>query len=125
ARASSGGASPEFRCVGSLSALREEIKIIAKDAFSKSVYSNLVELDQLSMKLGSKFHMRWCEEQTPTTFVVADDSFLLWFKDGSGENVWITAENDVMARALWDHTDRLSRTIPAAEVVTKVGINLK
>jgi hypothetical protein len=125
ARAASGGASPEFCCVGSLSALREDINNVAKDAFTVLVHSNLIELDWRSRGSGSKFHLRWCEDQTPTTFVVADDSFLLWFKDGGGENVWITAENDVIARALWDHANRLSRTVLVEDIATLVGILAK
>jgi Predicted nucleotide-binding protein containing TIR-like domain len=121
ARAASGGATPEFCCVGSISALSEDIQGVAKDEFSQLVRSNLNELYSWSQKPGSKFQLRWCETAVPMTFVVADDTFLIWFKDGSGENVWITAENDVIARALWDQAHKLSREISVPDIEVHIG----
>lgn len=122
ANAASSGMAPEFRCVGSIQALSEDCATVASPAFRDLVRSNLNVLYSASRKRGSKFRLRWCDTVTPMTFVVADDSFLLWFKDGSGENVWITAENDVTARALWDQADKLSRDWSVAEIEARVGL---
>lgn len=122
AKAASGGAAPEFRCVGSIPALRKDIESVATNAFIDLIRSNLNELDGSSRRRGSKFQLRWCDTATLMTFVVADDTFLLWFKDGSGENVWITADNDVIARALWDKSDNLSRKLSVSVVEAQIGI---
>lgn len=122
ANAASTGVGPEFRCIGSIQALGQDCAEVARPEFMNMVRSNLKILDRAARKRGSRFRLRWCDTAIPMTFVVADDRFLLWFKDRSGENVWITAENDVIARALWDQADSFSREWSVREIETRVGI---
>ncbi len=122
ARGASGGARPAFRCVASLPALAADIRSVKNTRFKGIVSANLETLTKATRRRGSKFRLRWCEDSRLMTFVVADDSFLIWFKDHSGENVWIHAENDVVARALWDQAEMSSSQIDTKVVASQVGL---
>jgi len=120
ARAAGGSATPEFRCVSSISALDADINKINSDDFRKTVKANLNELYGVMKKKGSNFRLGWCEADSLTTFVVSDDTFLLWFKDSTGENVWITAENEIVARALWDQSEKVMTKIDLRDIENRL-----
>ena len=123
ADAASRGGSLEFRCIGSLPSLQNDISMAPNDAFTDLISSNIQNYQTLSLRKGSNFSFRWCQHGNLMTYVVADNKFLMWFKNAGGENVWITAESEEISGALWDQSHTVSETYDYPRIAENVGLS--
>ena len=104
----SNGGQLEFRCVGSIPSLKSDILEVSSEEFSNLISTNIKKYNSMSFRNDSRFMFQWCEYGSLMTYVVSDNKFLMWFKDAGGENVWITAESEEIAGALWDQSGKIS-----------------
>jgi hypothetical protein len=125
ARSSSLGVGPTFRCVAHLESLQDDIRTVNTPTFSKRVGEYLSSLYQLSSySEQSKLQIRWYKINPSLTYLLADNDFIIWFKDKSGENVWITANNRPIADALYYLSDRDSVEISYTDIIHSLGLNV-
>jgi hypothetical protein len=106
---SSNGSLPDFICVASSISVLEELAQYRHASLAEKMHKNYTQLQAACSKPGSHMRIRWYEGTAPMTFLVSDDDFMIWFKDRSGESVWITAHNEVIARALYAHADSIAK----------------
>jgi hypothetical protein len=113
---------PQIRCVTCPTGTAEVIKTVNSDSFNELVISNLdkfyeyIEKNEFCQLLYSK-----CPSSL--TYLVADDNFIVWFKDGAGESVWITANNDSVADALYDLANREVEQLNIDDIKVKLNLN--
>jgi hypothetical protein len=111
---SANGTGPRFVCVAALAALQSEIAANRDTLLPARVRQNCEMFTQKAEQPGSQVHLRWYDGSAPMTFLVSDDDFMIWFKDASGESVWITANDEVVARALFSRAEALGSTLDAS-----------
>lgn len=96
-----GGTGRHFRCVATKPNMKKEIADGGPPLRNRAK-DRLGLCHAKSQAPGSRFQLLWVEQHLPSamSFLVADDSFLIWLSDGSGESVWMQARNERMAMAL-------------------------
>ena len=104
---SSNGNSPDFLCVASRPRVLEDVRAYHQTPLPGRMRSSYERIHSRSADVvpASRMRFRWHEDASPMTFLVCDDDFMIWFKDGSGESVWITAHDEVIARALFSRAE--------------------
>lgn len=111
----------EFTCIGSLSAFVADVKALkpsARPGFFKRVEANLIRLEQAASANGSRCRVRWTDDARPMTFLVTDDTFLVWLKDERGDNVCFTAQSPLIADALATQASRLGREVAIVDLLS-------
>lgn len=116
-RISAAGKAPDFICVASRSALVDEVATHRNTSLPVRVQENCERLQAEESRAGSRVKLRWYDGAAPMTFLVCDDDFIIWFKDSSGESVWITAHDEVIARALYSRAEAIGHAMTPAEVL--------
>lgn len=116
---SSAGRAPDFVCVASRPCVIEEMARFSHTPLREQVRDRYIELDKRSANVnaGSRMKFRWHGGSAPMTFLVSDDSFMIWFKDGSGESVWITALDENVAGALYSNALLISEDLSVQDVL--------
>jgi hypothetical protein len=106
----SGGNPPDFLCVASRPCVLEDLRTYRQTALPGRMRESYRNIHSRSAEVmpGSRIRFRWHHGAAPMTFLVCDDDFMIWFKDGSGESVWITAHDEVIARALFSHAEKIA-----------------
>ncbi|WP_371408739.1 nucleotide-binding protein [Micromonospora zamorensis] len=117
-RRSTVGDGPDFICVASRAALIEDVAIHRGTTFRARVRHNCEEIGAALTAPGSRVQLRWHEESAPMTFLVSDDDFMIWFKDASGESVWITANDEIIARALYSRAEAMGHVLDMADALS-------
>lgn len=101
----------EFACVAARGAMVEALRKYESTGLSGRVRENVQQFYADEQDSRARVRLRWYEGSAPMTFLVADDDFIIWFKDSSGESVWITAHNEVIARALYSRVEVIGRAM--------------
>jgi hypothetical protein len=116
---SSNGQAPDFLCVASRKSILEDLRTYGRTSLPRRMRESYIEIHSRSADVlpGSRVRLRWHEGGAPMTFLVSDDDFMIWFKDGSGESVWITAHDEVIARALYSHAETIAEARESEEVL--------
>jgi len=123
AKSSALGTGPTFRCIANLESLKEDINTINSSAFSKRVGDHLSSFYKLYTSSDkSKCQIRWHKINPSLTYLIADNDFIIWFKDRSGENVWITANNQSITDTLYFLSERDSIEIPYIDIAHRLGL---
>lgn len=117
---SANGRRADFICVASLMSLKDELRQSAGASLPVEVKKNLRRLYDDSERSRSRVKLRWYTGNSPMTFLVSDDDFMIWLKDSSGESVWITARNEIIARALYFHAESMGRVVGFEEVAREI-----
>jgi len=107
ARAASERVGSSLLCLANTSAVLEDTKREG-EALISAVCENFDYLRELEDQ-GGDFALRWHNGLTTLNFLVADNDFLIWLKDGTGESVWITASNEMVSNALMSHAEDVSK----------------
>lgn len=117
---SAAGGSPEFLCVASRPCMLDEISAYGHTSLPQQVKERYIDLDRKSARSmrGSRVSFVWQENSAPMTFLVSDDDFMIWFKDGSGESVWITANNEVVAGALYSQAYSIAKGVNTGDFLS-------
>ncbi len=110
---------PDFICVASRACVLDELREYKHTELPRRVRENYKQLHACvkGVRLSSGMRLHWHEGAAPMTFLVSDDDFMIWFKDGSGESVWITAHNEVIARALYSNAEAIGEDRAVDEVL--------
>lgn len=118
-KVSSQGSAPDFICVASRPCVLADLEAYSHTPLLRQARSRYIDIDQRSVNASARSRMTfgWHADAAPMTFLVSDDSFMIWFKDGSGESVWITAVDEVVSDALWSNAQTISGTLTAGEVL--------
>ena len=90
----------EMEIISSLPSLKKEIDSFSAHGLASVVKDNLKGMKSLLGQPGSKLSVRWYAGASPSTYMVADHQSLLWWKGGSGDNVWINDGSEDLADAL-------------------------
>ena len=90
----------EMEIISSLPSLKKEIDSFSAHGLASVVKDNLKKIESLLGQPGSKLSVRWYAGASPSTYMVADHQSLLWWKGGSGDNVWINDGSEDLADAL-------------------------
>jgi hypothetical protein len=100
---SSTGRGLRFICIASWPCMVDELRKDVSSTLAGRVGVNYKRLLSQSSQHASESRavFAWHDNPEPMTFMVSDDDFMIWFKDDSGDNVWITANNEVVASALY------------------------
>ena len=114
------GNGPEFRCVGSLTGLREELSQ-SPACLRQSVISNLSSVHRSPVDSLPLVSLRWLDDRHPMTYLVADDKFLLWLKDGDDKFCLQLADLRI-ANALWKLTSTNSKELSIDGISTLLGL---
>jgi hypothetical protein len=109
---SNGGAIP-FRCIATVPSMRADL-VAGGAGFRERVKQRLSNFYLRTAEPGSGCELRWVVGDPPSaiSYLVVDDSFLIWLSDGTGESVWMQAKNARMATALDSISVRISRLLP-------------
>lgn len=114
---------PEIRCVACVQGLRDELMITNKVEFRDTVAINLRRFDGYVRKGDScRLYVRFI--RSPLSYLVTDNDFIIWFKDGTGESVWITANNEAVADALYDLTCKDVKEMPIDALLDELALAL-
>jgi len=116
------GIGPDFRCVGSISALRQDFDSVDGPALRSSVRSNLSRLLTINQENQSRMLFTWSFDVNPMTYLVVDDSFLIWFKD-EGDKFCLKRQDVRIANSLWAHARSNSHTLTAEEVLGELALH--
>ena len=81
---------PQIRCVACAMGIFEELKKTNTDNFRQTIIMNL-EKYYFYVERNSECQLRCCRYPSSLNYLVADNEFIIWLKDGAGESVWITA----------------------------------
>lgn len=116
---SSQGRAPDFLCVASRPCVLEDLRSNRNSLLLDQMRDRYMEITRKSAVAmdESRLTFAWHDDAAPMTFLVCDDNFMIWFKDGSGESVWITAHDEVIARALYSHAQAIARTRDDQEIL--------
>ena len=75
-------AGPDVRCVGSVGAMRRDLADHASSVrFRKEVKHNLGRLFRATERTQKRISLYWTHDSNPMTYLIVDNTFLLWFKD--------------------------------------------
>jgi hypothetical protein len=74
-------------------------------SFVGRVHGNVERLYATAQLPGSRLSLRWYDGDSPMTYLVCDDDFMIWLKSPSGNSVWITARDEEIARALFERAE--------------------
>jgi len=112
---------PEVYCVASAPAIAQELAKVNTTRFRDVVRRNLTALLDITETAPS---CRLLCNRYPSsyTYLVADKSFVIWFKDASDDNVWITATNEPLADALFHAVARDAGPLSKDEWETQLGL---
>jgi hypothetical protein len=119
------GKGKAFTLVASLSAMSSLIAENAdKHTFQAWVRNRIIDLGQKSAPSSSRLELLWINKNNPhpLTFLVADDSFLIWMKDEQ-DDVWITWMNEPIARALEFSSRQLAGKFNINKVMAELGFD--
>lgn len=116
---SSQGNAPDFLCVASRPCVLEDLGSHKRSPLPGQMRDRYLEISRRSAAVmeGSRMAFAWHDNAAPMTFLVCDDNFMIWFKDGSGESVWITAHDEMIARALYSHAQAIAGTRDDQEIL--------
>ncbi|NES82598.1 MAG: hypothetical protein F6K10_14950 [Moorea sp. SIO2B7] len=70
----------------------------------------------------SYFHLGWHDDLSPMTYLVTDNSFLLWFKDDD-DKFCINIEDYHIANALWSLGRKKSKVIDLQELLSMIQLH--
>jgi hypothetical protein len=118
---SSAGDPPEFICVASRPTLMADVRTYGNTKLPERVMKNLLRLYKNMETPGSRTRLRWYNGTAPMTFLVCDDDFMIWLKDESGESVWITARNEIIARALYAQAESMGTEADAQDLLQELA----
>jgi len=110
-----------FICIASRTALLAELHAFSHTALARRVHDNYLLLQAKAASSRSRMRLRWYEGSAPMTFLVSDDDFMIWFKDGRGESVWITAHDEVVSRALYSLAEEIGDELKTADVLREIN----
>lgn len=113
---------PQIRCVACAVGISEELKNINSTMFRQTIIRNL-EKYYIYVEKNSECQLCCSRFPSSLTYLVADNDFIIWFKDGAGESVWITANNDSVADALYDMTTRNSDELTLNDFLQRLGLH--
>jgi Predicted nucleotide-binding protein containing TIR-like domain len=116
-------ASLDFRCVGSISALRHEFNGEDGQALRESVALNLNRLQPATEKSQPRVLFTWCFDINPMTYLVVDDWFLIWFKD-EGDKFCLRRQDVRIANALWSHARSNSSIMTNDALLRELGLKM-
>ncbi|NET61062.1 MAG: hypothetical protein F6K47_34540 [Symploca sp. SIO2E6] len=111
-----------FRCVASTTALCQDLQNENSFIFKNEVKKNINHLYNSMEQENSFLHIGWHDDLSPMTYLVADNYFLLWFKD-SDDKFCLSVEDYHVANALWSLAKTKSREINREELLKKIRIN--
>ncbi|MFG1609277.1 TIR domain-containing protein [Actinoplanes sp. NPDC049265] len=110
-----------FVCVSSKPAVLNELETRGGSLPFARVRANHTRLAEAEDRDGSRFRLRWHDDLKPMSFLVADDKFIIWFKDGSGDSVWITAHNETISSALYSRANKIGVRLDPGAVASDFG----
>lgn len=122
-KASAAGRRADFICVASSAALQEELRQQAGTGLDAVVARNLRQFYDSSQDVRSKLTIRWYRGDSPMTYLVCDDDFMIWLKDRSGENVWITARNEIIARSLYFRAESMGNLVEFDAIMRELKVD--
>jgi hypothetical protein len=117
---------PSFCCVGCLPAIKHDVDSVNKEIFHRNVIKHVQDFYKIIGKEPEgRCALRWHVADTSLSFLVADNDFMIWFKDSTGESVWITASNEAVADALHSQAacDAIEMTLN--DVLNELGLRGK
>ncbi len=112
----------EFRCVGSLTGLKNDM-LQKCNTFKDIVSANLSDIFTAMSDPFSRISLRWSNDLSPMTYLVADDNFLLWFKDAD-DKFCLKSQDSRIANALWQLTTSNTNALEMNNLKSELGINI-
>lgn len=93
--------------VASLPCMEIEFRQLTSPSSQEAVIQSIRKIYDLSSRPKGKLRLEWYDGHSPSTYLVADNSSLIWFKGPSQDNVWISDTSETLARTL--RTQKLAR----------------
>lgn len=118
----SSGNGLDFRCVGSLSGLQDELREETV-SLQRSIASNLSVVIRAIAEQKARVSLRWSNDRYPMTYLVVDDKFMLWFKDAD-DKFCLVRKDLRIANALWQTATTNSRELSLDNLHTELQLNL-
>ncbi len=118
---SASGSGPTFVCIASVDAMREDL-LSCPQRLPSTASRHIARFDALARKPESQSRLRWYEGRHPTTFLVVDDAFMIWFKNQTGDSVWIAASNAAIADALYGRALSHSIELPLSDCFNRLSL---
>ncbi|GAA3346141.1 hypothetical protein GCM10020358_55980 [Amorphoplanes nipponensis] len=118
---SASGNGPEFVCVAARGAVAAELAANRDTILPQRMRENYESMARKLAMPQSRMTLRWYDGSAPMTFLVSDDDFMIWFKDASGESVWITARDEVIARALYSRAHAIGDVLDDAAALRAIN----
>lgn len=113
------GGSPSLICLANRQAVSDDLAKSAPNTID-SLVSNHSRLQELASTPATAFSFVWHEHQASMSYLVADDDFLIWLKEESGESVWIVAANESIASSLYFQAEQLAASGTAAGAIKEL-----
>ncbi len=112
----------DFRCVASLVGLKDDL-LGESQAFQENFSNNLLGVFRAMSDPLSRISLRWSNDRYPMTYLVADDNFLLWFKD-AGDKFCLKNQDLRIANALWQLATTNTNKLEIYDIKSELGINI-
>lgn len=111
----------DFRCVGSLAGLKDDL-LQESHAFQENISNNLLGVFKAMSNPLSRISLHWSNDRHPMTYLVADDNYLLWFKD-AGDKFCLKSQDLRIANALWQLATTNANKLEIHDIKSELGIN--
>jgi len=94
------GEGASILCLASMNSVAQDISRHGWDSLLEMVSGNYQFLHEGHETLDDNVSLLWHDAPSAMNFLVADQSFVIWFKDETGESIWITGGDEAVSNAL-------------------------